>query len=425
MESTDTIVANTIFANATDNFRQAAALLEGQFTEDLLEKVYQPMERIEMTYGPLMGDGKIHLIKGYIVRHSDALGPSKGGIRMAPDVTIADVTGLAMEMTWKCALIGVPFGGGKSGIVATPKLLTAGDKEIIMRRFATMGFRHIGPQVYVPAPDMGTNETDMGYVKDAICYSHGQATTPGCFVTGKPVILGGIRGRREATGRGVAICVVEALRVLGREPAGATAIVQGFGNVGSHSALALDERGMKVIGVSDAHGALYDPKGLDVRALAPYAAEHGRVNGFPGGQAVDGGELLEMECDVLIPAAAASQITEDNAPRIKAKLIGEGANSPTTPDADDILNERGVVTLPDILCNAGGVFVSYLEYTQETQQEQMTEEEVVTRLTKRMTEKLDLVWSLAQERRLTLRQAAMVHAVSTVCEARIARGYLT
>ncbi|HDZ22746.1 hypothetical protein LCGC14_0451550 [marine sediment metagenome] len=425
MDTTETMAAKTIFANATANFHQAARLLGGRFKDDLLEKVYQPMERIEMTYGPVMSDGKIHVVKGFIVRHSDALGPAKGGIRMAPTVTLDDVTGLAMEMTWKCALIGVPFGGGKSGIIADPERLSPVDKETIMRRFATMGYRHIGPQIYVPAPDMGTTEADMGYVKDAICYSHGQATTPGCFVTGKPVILGGIRGRKEATGRGVAICIVEAFRMLGRHPDGATAIVQGFGNVGSHSALALAGRGLKIIGVSDIRGAVYDAKGLDVKALVTYAADRCTVKDFPGGQDVDGQDLLEMDCDVLVPAATANQITEDNALRIKAKIIGEGANSPTTPQADEILCERKVVVLPDILCNAGGVFVSYLEYMQETQQEQMSEQEVVTRLTKRMTEKLQGVWRLAEDRTFTLRQAAMVRAVSAVCEARIARGFLT
>ncbi len=425
MTASETAQTDTILTNAVANFREATELLAGQISADLLEKVFHPMERIELTFGPLMSDGKIHVVKAFIVRHSDGLGPAKGGIRMTPTVTLDDVTGLAMEMTWKCALIGVPFGGGKSGIVADAENLAPHDKETIMRRFATMGYRHVGPQVYVPAPDMGTNEADMGYVKDAICYSHGHATTPGCFVTGKPVILGGIRGRRAATGRGVAICVVGALQLQGKDPAATTAIVQGFGNVGCYSALALAERGVTIVGASDLYGAVYDPKGLDVRALAVHAGEAGTVKGFAGGEAVDGQELLEMECDVLIPAAAANQITDANADRIQARLIGEGANSPTTPEADEILAAKGVTILPDILCNAGGVFVSYLEYTQETQQEQMTETEVVERLTQRMNEKLDLVWSLAAQRTLTLRQAAMVQAVTTVCDARIARGHLT
>jgi len=417
--------AATILANAVANFRQVVPLLAGEFHNDLLEKVFHPMERIEMSFGPVMGDGEIHVVKAFIVRHSDALGPAKGGIRMSPVVTLDDVTGLAMEMTWKCALIGVPFGGGKSGIVADADTLSAFDKETIMRRFATMGFRHIGPQVYIPAPDMGTNERDMGYVKDAICYSHGQATTPGCYVTGKPVILGGIPGRRAATGRGVAICVVEALNKLGVNQDEATAVVQGFGNVGSFSALALAERGVKIIAAGDIYGAVYNPAGLDVPALDKHVTEARTVKGFTGGQEIDCREMLELPCDVLVPAATDSQITAENADRIKVKLIGEGANSPTTPQADEILNEKGITILPDILCNAGGVFVSYLEYTQETQQEQMTEDQVVTRLTRRMSDRLHLVWSLAQDRAITMRQAAMVHAIRTVCQARIARGYLT
>jgi glutamate dehydrogenase (NAD(P)+) len=344
---------------------------------------------------------------------------------MTPDVTLDDVNGLAMEMTWKCALIGVPFGGGKSGIVADPEVMTADDKETLLRRFATMGFRHIGPQVYVPAPDMGTSERGMGFIKDAICYAHGQATTPGCFVTGKPVILGGIAGRREATGRGVAICVVEALQKRGIDPKSASAVVQGFGNVGSHSALVLARCGVRLLAASDVHGAIYNPNGLDVYSLARHVTESGSVKGFSGAEAIDGNEMLELECDVLVPAAAAGQITADNADRIKAKMIGEGANSPTTPEADEILNARRVIVLPDILCNAGGVFVSYLEYTQETQQEQMTEDQVINRLHHRMTERLNQVWALSEQRKVSLREAAMIKAVGTVCEARIARGYLT
>ena len=416
---------SSILANATENFRDAIPLLNGEFSDGLLEKIYQPMERININLGPMMSDGKIHVIKTYIVRHSDALGPAKGGIRMMPDVTLGDVTGLAMEMTWKCALIGVPFGGGKSGIVANAETLSPTDKELIMRRFATMGYRHFGPMVYVPAPDMGTTEADMGYVKDAICYSHNTATTQGCYVTGKPVLLGGIPGRRAATGRGVAMCVVEALTRMKIDPKGATAIIQGYGNVGSFSAMALHERGLKVIAACDVYGATYNPEGLDVMALADYAKTGCSVVGFPGGQQVDAQEMLEMECDVLVPAAAASQLTETNAPNIKAKLIAEGANSPTTPEADKILQERGITILPDILCNAGGVFVSYLEYTQETQQEQVHEDEVVTRLQRRMSRKCGEVFETAAEQKITLREAAMYKAIRTVCQARIARGHLT
>jgi len=415
---------NTILETAVENFDRAASMLAGQVQGDLLVKMRSPLERIELELSPQMDDGKVHVFRAFIVRHSVALGPSKGGIRMTPTVTPDDVCGLAMEMTWKCALIGVPFGGGKSGIVADPDLLSPHNKERLVRSFARNAHRHIGPQVYVPAPDMGTNERDMGYIKDTISYSVGQATTQGCYVTGKPVILGGVPGRREATGTGVAVTVGEALKVLGKQPQGATAVVQGFGNVGSVTAKALHEMGLKIVGASDIHQAVYDPAGLDVAALAEQVEASGSVKGFAGGKAVDGAKLLEMPCDVLVPAAAANQITSANAERISAGLVAEGANSPTTPQADAILAKRGVFIIPDILCNAGGVFVSYLEFTQETQQEQMTVEEVQGRLRRRMSEKFGEVRALADQRKLSMREAAMYLAVKTVAAALVARGQL-
>lgn len=415
---------DTILSNATANFARAAERLAGEFERELLEKIAQPKERIEITLGPQFDDGKIHTFKAFVVRHSDALGPAKGGVRMTPDVTLDDVTGLAMEMTWKCALIGLPFGGGKSGIVADPSVLDDFNKETLIRSFTRAAIRHIGPLVYVPAPDMGTNERDMGYMKDAIAYSAGQAGTQGCYVTGKPVILGGIPGRREATGRGVVECIEEACKTLGISLAGASAVVQGFGNVGGVAAQVLAQRGAKVIAVSDIHGAIHNPAGLDIEALLKHSARTGRMEGFSGGQAMDGKAMLELPCDILVVAAAANQITAENAPRIRAKLVAEGANSPTTPAADEILQRRGILVIPDILCNAGGVFVSYLEYTQETQQEQWTEEEVRTRLHKRMVEKFAEVSAVAKERKLSLREAAMYQAVKTVAQALIARGKL-
>jgi glutamate dehydrogenase/leucine dehydrogenase len=239
------------------------------------------------------------------------------------------------------------------------------------------------------------------------------------------VILGGIPGRREATGRGVAACVTEALRRMGKQIEGATAIVQGFGNVGSVAAKALCERGVKLIGVSDLHGAVYHENGLKVAALEDHVAKNGTIKGFPSGMAIDPAELLTTPCDILAPSAAASQITAENAPRISACLVAEGANSPTTPEADDILASRGIVVIPDILCNAGGVYVSYLEFTQETQQEQMSEQEVQDRLQRRMTEKFNEVWRLSEDRKISLRDAAMYLGVKTVCLALIARGRLS
>lgn len=416
---------NSILATALANFDKAAALLEGEVDAELLAKIRRPRERIEITLGPQLGDKKLHMFRAFIVRHSEALGPSKGGIRMTPGVTLDDVTGLAMEMTWKCALVGVPFGGGKSGIVADAAKLDKLDKETLVRSYARNAGRHVGPQVYVPAPDMGTNETDMGHIKDAISFSKGQATTQGCYVTGKPVILGGIPGRREATGNGVVICVEEAFKALGIEMRGATAVVQGFGNVGAVAARSLHELGAKVIAASDLYGAVTNEKGLDINALIEHVGKTGSVKDFAGASAIDGQKMLEIPCDVLVPAASANQITADNAPRIAAKVIAEGANGPTSPAADKILTERGVFMIPDILCNAGGVFVSYLEFTQETQQEQMTKQEVQTRLRQRMTEKFRQVHELTGERKLSMRDAAMYLGVSTVCSAMVARGYLS
>lgn len=415
---------HTILGNALANFDHAFSLIRGEVDGDVLEKVRQPRERIELTLAPQLEDGKVHMFRAFIVRHNDALGPAKGGIRMTGTVVLDDVTGLAMEMTWKCALIGVPFGGGKSGIVADPTKLSRLDKETLVRSFVRNAHRHIAPGVYVPAPDMGTNEQDMGYIKDAICYSAGVATTPGCYVTGKPVVLGGIPGRREATGRGVATVVAEAFRQQGIDPRQATAIVQGFGNVGAVTAVTLDSMGVRVCGVSDVYGACYNPAGLDIPALASHVAGGNPIATFPGAESIDGKKLLEMPCDVLVPAASASQITADNAPRIAARLIVEAANSPTTVDADEILNQRGVLVVPDILANAGGVFVSYLEYTQETQQEQMTEAEVNARLQQRMIDRYAQVSSLAKERKWAMRSAAMYLGLKNVYTAVVARGLL-
>ncbi|MCD4700007.1 MAG: Glu/Leu/Phe/Val dehydrogenase, partial [Phycisphaerae bacterium] len=299
------------------------------------------------------------------------------------------------------------------------------DKETLVRSYARNAHRHIGPQVYVPAPDMGTNERDMGHIKNAISFSMGQATTQGCYVTGKPVILGGIPGRREATGNGVVICVEDAFKALGIEMRGATAVVQGFGNVGAVAAGAMCELGARVIAVSDLYGAVANENGLDIGALTEHVSKTGSTKDFAAGSNIDGQKMLEMPCDVLIPAASANQITVENASRISAKIIAEGANGPTSPKADEILNERDVFMIPDILCNAGGVFVSYLEFTQETQQEQMTEEEVRSRLRQRMTEKFQQVHELSREREMSMRDAAMYLGVGTVCSAMVARGYLS
>ncbi|NLW87217.1 MAG: Glu/Leu/Phe/Val dehydrogenase [Planctomycetes bacterium] len=415
---------NTILTNARTNFERAAKRLTGVCSDDVLAKIREPKERIEITLAPQLSDGKVHVFKAFVVRYSDALGPAKGGIRLSPTTSIDDVHGLAMEMTWKCALIGVPFGGGKSGIVADPLTLNPRDKEIVIRSFARNAHRHISPFVYVPAPDMGTNDIDMGHIKDVIASNFGGATTHGCYVTGKPIIMGGIAGRREATGRGVAMTAVEAMKLCKLDPKSSTAIVQGFGNVGSVAAKALSDLGLKIVGIGDVFGAIYSANGIDVSALNDHVAKTGKVTCFTGAENIDGQKLLEMPCDLLVPAAAANQITEQNAANVKAKVIAEGANSPTTPKADAILEEKGVFVIPDILCNAGGVFVSYLEYTQETQQEQMAEEVVHQRLAERMAKTFRQVHALAGEQKVSMRDAAMLLAVQRVCAALTARGML-
>ncbi len=415
---------SVLLQNAHKAFDRTVELLGDEIDPLSADKIRHARERIELTLSPQLADGRVHVIKAFVVRHSDALGPSKGGIRMTSDVTLDDVAGLAMEMTWKCALIGVPFGGGKAGIVAKSRSLSPFDRETIVRSFARNARRHIGPLVYVPAPDMGTTEADMGHIKDTISFGQGHATTDGCYVTGKPVLLGGIPGRRGATGRGVAVCIAEAMQTLGRQLEGASVVVQGFGNVGSTTVAELIARGARVIGVGDLEGAVWNSAGLDLPRLTAHVRKARTVAGFDGGEPINPQRLLELPCDVLVPAAAAGQITAANAPMINATLIAEAANGPTTPEADDILLSRGVQIVPDILCNAGGVFVSYLEYAQETQQEQMTEQEVNQRLDRRMAERFREVLRLARQAGFTLRQAAMLLAVRTVCTAVAARGAL-
>ncbi|MEI7880482.1 MAG: Glu/Leu/Phe/Val dehydrogenase [bacterium] len=418
------IEKSTMLSTALANFDRVCSLLGDEYSPDLLQKLRYPKERSELRLSPQFSDGRIHTIHAFIVHHSDAIGPCKGGIRMSPTVTLDDVTALAMEMTWKCALIGVPFGGGKSGIVADPLTLSPDDKQTLIRSFTRNARRNIHPLVYVPAPDMGTNERDMGYIKDTISYSLGYATTQGSYVTGKPVIMGGIPGRREATGRGVVLSTMEALSTLGGSIKGARVIVQGFGNVGAGAAETFAEMGAKVIGVSDVDEAIYDEKGLNVVALLEHVRKTGSLRGAGQGRVVSHDAILEMPCDVLAPCATADQITVKNAAKIQAKIIAEGANGPTSTEADAILAQRGLYVIPDILCNAGGVFVSYLEYTQETQQEQMTREEVLARLDKRMKDKFKLVHDTATTRKLHTREAAMYLAVRNVCAAHIARGAL-
>jgi glutamate dehydrogenase/leucine dehydrogenase len=413
---------NGLLHTALWNAEQAACRLK--LPDDIRRRVIDPIERIEATLHPILPDGGMLHAKFFLVRHNDVLGPSKGGIRMTPTVSLDEVTGLAMEMTWKTSLIGVPFGGGKAGIACNPIQLSPTVKEVLIRAFTRTAHRHIGPEIYVPAPDMGTNERDMGHIRDCISYSGGTSITNGCYVTGKPAVLGGIVGRREATGNGVVATVVAACDAKNLRMNRLRVAIHGFGNVGSAAARAFVRRGASVIAVADVSGGLYDAEGLDIERLSVYAEATGSIKGFPGGREISAAEVLETDCDVLVPAAAASVVNEKNAARIPAHIIAEGANAPLTPEADEILNQRGTFIIPDILCNAGGVYVSFLEYTQETQRDQMTREEVDRRLSERMENTFREVYSRSQASKDTMRHAAMDIGVGRVVDGVLARGLL-
>jgi len=413
---------NGILQTAIHNFERAAERLN--LEDAIRERVLGPKERIEIKFKPVLPGGEVINVKGFIVRHDDSLGPSKGGIRMAPDVTLDDVTGLAMEMTWKTALIGVPFGGGKSGIRIDPTLLSPEAKEVVIRSFTRGARRHIGPEIYIPAPDMGTNELDMAHIRDCISYSEGTSITKGCYVTGKPVLLGGIAGRREATGKGVVYTVLSMCEKLGLDISQMKVVVQGFGNVGSVAAEEITKYGAKVVGVSDISGGLVDLEGLDIEALVRHCRRTGLIEGFEKGTHIDKSKIFDIKCDVLIPAAAQSQITKKNVDKIAARIIAEAANAPVTPEADELLSARGVNIIPDILCNAGGVFVSYLEYAQETQREQMSIERIEQRLSERMLSRFNEVYNYARQRNLTMRETAMDIGVGKVVEAVFTKGLM-
>ena len=312
-----------------------------------------------------MDNGKLEVFTGFRVQHSIARGPSKGGIRYAPDVTLDEVRALAAWMTWKCAVVNIPFGGAKGGVICDPHKMSMGELERMTRRYTAELFEFIGPEKDVPAPDVNTNEQTMAWIMDT--YSMHMRQTVTAVVTGKPINIGGSRGRREATGRGIMIVCDEAIKKLGMTPESTRVIVQGFGNVGSNAALLMKQAGYKITGIIEVTGSLYNKNGIDVRALSEYRQKHGTLAGFPEAEAADPAELLVTECEILIPAATENQITSRNADRVKCKILAEGANGPTTASADEILADKKVFVIPDILCNAGGVTTSYFEWVQDRQ----------------------------------------------------------
>jgi glutamate dehydrogenase (NAD(P)+) len=333
--------------------------------EGLWKILSKPSREITVYIPVMMDDGHLEVFTGYRVQHSIARGPAKGGLRYSPDVNLDEVRALAAWMTWKCAVVNIPFGGAKGGIICDPKKMSMGELERMTRRYTAELIEFIGPEKDVPAPDMNTNEQVMAWMMDT--YSMHMRQTVTAVVTGKPLNIGGSRGRKEATGRGVMIVANEALKKLGMTPEKTRVIVQGFGNVGSHAARLMHEQGYKIIGIAEWDGGLYNSKGLDIDELWEHRQRNGTIHGFAGGEKADSAELLITDCEVLVPAATEAVITSQNAPKIKAKILVEGANGPTTAAADDILQDKHVFVIPDILANAGGVTTSYFEWVQDRQ----------------------------------------------------------
>jgi glutamate dehydrogenase (NAD(P)+) len=371
-----------------------------------------PKRQIVVSCPVQMDNGEIEVFTGYRVQYNITLGPAKGGIRYHPDVSLDEVTALAAWMTWKCAVAHIPFGGGKGGIVCDPTRMSRRELEALTRRYIAEIIDAIGPEKDVPAPDVNTNDQVMAWIMDT--YSMHVGHTETAVVTGKPVELGGSLGRREATGRGVMIVTREAAAHLGIDIKGARVAVQGFGNVGSVSADLLGAIGARIVAVTDWKGGVHNEQGLDVAALIEHVRQHKSVAGFGGGTALTNDELWELDVDVLIPAALENQITMDNAPKIRAKIVTEGANGPTTPEAHDHLHKRGVFVIPDILANSGGVTVSYFEWVQDRYGYFWDLEDVNSRLEKKMREAFDDVLQTSLKYKVDLRTAAYIVAISRV-----------
>ena len=404
-------------ANAERQFDEAAARLKlPAGTKEMLKR---PRRCTTVSLPVQMDDGTLRVFTGYRVQHSIVRGPAKGGIRYHPDVNLDEVAALAAWMTWKCAVVNIPFGGGKGGIICDPSKMSKGELERLTRRYAADLSDLFGPESDVPAPDVNTNEQVMAWIVDT--YSMHERRTEYAVVTGKPLDVGGSAGRREATGRGVLLCIREASKHLGMPLQGATVAVQGFGNVGSVSADLLSKEGAKIVAVSDVTGGVHNSAGLDVPALLSWVADHRGVAGFPGGKPLTT-PIVEHECDILIPAALENQITAENAARVRARIIAEGANGPTTPDADRILQGKQVFVIPDILCNSGGVTVSYFEWVQNRMGLYWPEAEVNGRLEHTMVQAFKDVLAKSMEHGVNMRVAAFMVAIERVVKVIMLRG---
>ncbi len=381
----------------------------------------EPRREFTVHFPVHMDDGSVQVLTGYRVQHNLGRGPAKGGIRYHQDVSLDEVKALAMWMTWKCAVVGIPYGGGKGGVIVDPKKLSQKELEALTRRYFTEIEVLVGPEKDIPAPDVNTNAQIMAWMMDT--YSmHAGYTVPG-VVTGKPISLGGSEGRNEATARGTVYCIIEAARHLGMELPKATVAVQGFGNAGSIAAKLITEEGSRVVAVSDSTGGIHDASGLDIPKVIAWKQEHGTVQGFPGAKDISNAEVLEVECDILIPAALENQITAANAGNIKARLVAEAANGPTTPEADEILFKSWkTFMIPDILCNAGGVTVSYFEWVQDLNRDHWSEQVVNEKLKEIMVKAFQEVLAMARREQCDMRTAAYLLAVKRVADAMEMRG---
>jgi glutamate dehydrogenase (NAD(P)+) len=409
----------SVFESMAARFDLAATKLG--LAEGMKQYLRSPNREIIVHIPVVMDNGKLRVFDGYRVQHSLARGPCKGGVRYSPNVTLDEIRGLAAEMTWKCAVVNIPFGGAKGGIICNPAELSNGELERITRRYTAEILDYIGPERDVPAPDMNTNEQTMAWIMDT--YSMHVRHTVTASVTGKPVDLGGSQGRREATGRGCMIVADQALKHFGWNRESTRVVVQGFGNVGSQAARLMHDEGYKIIGVGDVAGGVFNTDGLDIPALAEYAQANKAIAGFPGGDSIGTQEILEQDCDLLLPAATESVISSKNAHKIKARILVEGANSPTTPPADDILFERGVFVIPDILANAGGVTVSYFEWVQDRQGYFWPEKQVNDRLEAIMVASFNDVVRYGGKHSVNNRIAAYMVAIDRVAFSLKLRGF--
>jgi glutamate dehydrogenase (NAD(P)+) len=406
------------WAVAQQQFDLAAERLN--LDEGMRRVLREPRRELTVHFPVKMDDGSVEVFTGYRVQHNLGRGPAKGGIRYHQDVSLDEVKALAMWMTWKCAVVGIPYGGGKGGVIVDPKKLSKKELEALSRRFFTEIEILVGPEKDIPAPDVNTNAQVMAWFMDT--YSmHAGHTVPG-VVTGKPISLGGSEGRNEATARGTVFCIIEATRHLGMELPKTRVSIQGFGNAGSIAATLMEAEGATIVAVSDSTGGIHDPNGLDIRRVIQWKQEHGTVQGFRGAKDISNAEVLEVDCDILIPAALENQITARNAGNIKARLIAEAANGPTTPEADEILWKSSKFMIPDILCNAGGVTVSYFEWVQDLNRDHWSERVVNEKLREIMVKAFQETLTIARREQIYMRTAAYLLAVQRVADATQMRG---